>query len=153
MADVTTSKYDSVSVAESKTAVVSDPGSSKVENVVLVEGVTISLENSAGVATINSSSSVIKTITGENSFTNAVIPKKNRWSYGHLNVSVSLAGTLTVSLLRSYNRGVTWGVVDSWTASKETYIFEYEQGIMYCIGVLPGGYTTGSAICRLGVEV
>lgn len=152
MADVSTSKYDSVAVAEAVSGAGGAPVGSKVENIVLAEGVTIALE-SEGTTEVESEGAffVSKTITAANSYTKAIVPMPKSVSSGYMNISVAITGTMKVTLFRSFDRGVSWRTVDDYETSTETFLTDYERGVMYRLGIKTGDFTEGSAICRLGI--
>lgn len=83
-------------------------------------------------------------IAAENTFTTAVQLE------GYFNVSISGTFSATVTVQRSINNS-TWVDVDSWTAPSEEYGFEPEL-MWYRIGVKTGGYTSGTAVVRIGRE-
>jgi hypothetical protein len=83
-------------------------------------------------------------VNAENTFTTAVRLE------GYFNVSISGTFIATVVAQRSIDN-VTWLDADSWTAPSEEYGFEPE--LMYWrIGVKTGGYTSGTAVLRIGRE-
>lgn len=83
-------------------------------------------------------------IAAQNTFTTAVQLE------GYFNVSISGTFSATVTVQRSINNS-TWVDVDSWTAPSEEYGFEPEL-MWYRIGVKTGGYTSGTAVVRIGRE-
>lgn len=69
---------------------------------------------------------------------------------GYFNVSISGTFVATVVAQRSIDN-VTWADADSWTTPSEEYGFEPE--LMYWrIGIKTGGYTSGTAVVRIGRE-
>lgn len=66
---------------------------------------------------------------------------------GFYNVSIYGTWVGAVTLQRSFNNGVTWLDVNSWTANIETGGFETEVGVKYQWSFTR---TSGTAICRLG---
>lgn len=84
------------------------------------------------------------TITAQNTFTTPV--QVNGW----FNLSLSGTFVATVTAQRSIDNS-TWMDVDSFTAAVEQSGMEPEI-IWYRVGVKTGGYTSGSAVIRLGQE-
>jgi len=64
----------------------------------------------------------------------------------------SLSGTFagTVHVQRSFDKGVTPSDVDSFTAVTEQVGYEPEAVVWYRAGIKTGGYTSGTAVVRLG---
>lgn len=85
-----------------------------------------------------------QTVTAENSFTTPV------QIIGWFNLSISGTFVATVSVQRSIDKS-TWMDVDSFTAATEQVGMEPEI-IWYRVGVKTGGFTSGSAVIRLGQE-
>lgn len=83
-------------------------------------------------------------ITAQDTFTTPVRLE------GYLNVSISGTFSATVTVQRSIDNA-TWMDVDTWTAPTEDCGFEPEL-MWYRIGVKTGGYTSGTAVVRLGRE-
>lgn len=81
--------------------------------------------------------SVVKAITGENQWSDALEVK------GHFDFSIdgSFVGTVTVQ--RSFDAGVTWQDVDTFTAPIETYGYQPTYAL-YRAGVASGDYTSGA---------
>ena len=69
---------------------------------------------------------------------------------GYFNVSISGTFEATVFVQRSTDNA-TWMDVDSYTAATEVYGFEPEV-MYYRIGIKTGGFTSGTAVVRLGRE-
>lgn len=84
------------------------------------------------------------TITAQNTFTTPV--QVNGW----FNLSLSGTFVATVTAQRSIDNS-TWMDVDSFTTAVEQSGMEPEI-IWYRVGVKTGGYTSGSAVIRLGQE-
>jgi hypothetical protein len=70
---------------------------------------------------------------------------------GGSNFNLSLSGTwvATVYLQRSFDSGVTWLDIASYTANIEDTGFEPEGGVLYRFGVKTGGYTSGTVVGRI----
>lgn len=85
-----------------------------------------------------------KSITAENSFTDAVQLE------GYFNVSISGTFVATVFVQRSTD-GTNWRDVNSFTTPFEGTGFDPEV-MYYRIGVKTGGFTSGTAVVRLGRE-
>lgn len=82
-------------------------------------------------------------ITAENTFTDSLGLHK------YFNISISGMWTATVTVQRSFDFGVTWLKVDTFTANTEEYGFEPEDGVLYRAGVETGNYTNGTIVLRL----
>jgi hypothetical protein len=65
-------------------------------------------------------------------------------------VSVSVSGTFvgTVTLQRRFDGGA-WHDHSTWTAIAET-TYDVDEGGELRIGIKTGGYTSGTAVCRIG---
>lgn len=85
-----------------------------------------------------------KTITGENSFTDPIQIS------GWFNVSISGTFVASVSVQRSIDKS-TWLDVDAWTEATEQVGMEPEV-LWYRVGVKTGGFTSGSAVVRVGQD-
>jgi hypothetical protein len=83
-------------------------------------------------------------IAAENTFTTAVQLE------GNFNISISGTFVATVFVQRSTD-GTNWRDVNSFTAPFEGTGFEPEV-MYYRIGVKTGGFTSGTAVVRLGRE-
>lgn len=94
---------------------------------------------------------VQQVISGANLFTEAVLPRKVSRFPGYMNISISGTFVGTVMLQRSFDKGVTWLDHTSYTVTTETSLSDQEIGVYYRLGIKTGGYTSGSATCRLGV--
>lgn len=94
---------------------------------------------------ISESPSVSKVISGENVFTDTIRAK------GTLNVSVEVSADFggMVELQRSWDDFVSPKMVESFTASKETSIYDIDPVAKYRIGIPTGEYSAGSATVRL----
>jgi hypothetical protein len=68
---------------------------------------------------------------------------------GPFNVSLSGTWSATVHLQRSYDAGVTWMDVASYTANIEDRGLEAETGVLYRIGVKTGNYVSGTVVARV----
>lgn len=88
---------------------------------------------------------VSESVAAQNTFTEVLpLSKNDRYT-----VSVSGTFAATVTVQRSFDDGVTWLDVKTYTAAAE------EDGICaeameMRIGVATGNYTSGTAVCRLG---
>jgi len=100
------------------------------------------------------SSAVTKSITEQNTFSDTITPKKELRpgiaGAGFLNISIAGTFTATVTLQRRFGDSDSWRAVKTWTAVAETYIFDYEEGVEYRIGVLTGDWTSDQCDVRLG---
>ena len=88
-------------------------------------------------------SSVTKTITEENKYSNPVALQRK--------FNFSLTGTFvaTVVVQRSFDDGINWLDVATFTAPGEFIGEEPEKNMRYRFGVKTGAYTSGSIIGRL----
>lgn len=68
----------------------------------------------------------------------------------YFNVSVWGTFSATITLQRSFDEGVTWLDVTSYTAPKEDVIHEPERAL-YRLGIKTGNFTSGTANVRLGI--
>ncbi len=98
-----------------------------------------------------SNNSVSGSISAQNTFTSSISPtyKSKYIPEGYLNVSISGTWSGTVTLQRSFDAGVTWVDVESYTANDEGYLIDTEGSVLYRIGFKTGGYTSGTAVLRL----
>jgi hypothetical protein len=85
------------------------------------------------------------TVTAENTFTTPAA------FVGVFNVSIIGASFVgTVTLQRSFDKGFTWGDVDTWvSADTEEWKFEPEGDVLYRLGCKTSGFTSGSVAVRL----
>lgn len=67
----------------------------------------------------------------------------------NLSVYGASAYVITVTLQRSFDAGVTWRDVTTFTANEETSISDQEDGVLYRIGVKDTDWTSGSVSVRL----
>ena len=67
---------------------------------------------------------------------------------GGFNISLSGFGSATVELQRSFDEGVTWVAVESFTGNTERRVDEPEKGIHYRFEAT--AYTSGTIAYRLG---
>lgn len=68
---------------------------------------------------------------------------------GDFNLSLSGTWSGTVHLQRSFDDGVTWLDVTSYTANIQDRGFEPEVGVRYRFGVKTGNYSSGTVVGRL----
>lgn len=142
--------FDSVSVAEDITVTPDPTPTGYVADIIsLSEYVNVDIAG-AGDQEVADEKIVSANIGAAGIFTKAVVPMPVSGWPGFLNVSVSGTFTATVVLQRSFDRGVTWHTYASYTTVTETYIEDKEVGVLYRIGI-PTSYTSGTAVCRLGV--
>ena len=97
---------------------------------------------------------VLKTITAEDTYTDAVKVackqfEKTDPRNGYLNISVSGTFVASVILQRSFDNGTTWKTVETFTGEKESAITDYENDVLYRLGVATGGFTSGTIAVRL----
>ena len=81
--------------------------------------------------------SVTKAITGENQWTDAIEVR------GGFDLSIDGSFVATVTVQRSFDGGVSWGDVDTFTAPIETYGVQ-PHSALYRVGVATGDYTSGA---------
>lgn len=86
---------------------------------------------------------VTASIAAQNTFS-AAVP-----ILGEFNFSLSGTWVATVFIQRSFDNGVTWLDVASYTANIEDVGNEPEIGVLYRFGVKTGGYTSGTVVGRL----
>jgi hypothetical protein len=86
-----------------------------------------------------------KYITGGNQYSYPVVLVP-----GPFNFSMYGAFVGTVTVQRSYDEGVTWMDVATFTAPGEYVGEEIEAGVSYRYGIKNGEYTSGTLIGRLG---
>ena len=86
---------------------------------------------------------VTRSISAENTFTDRVTLN------GYFNISLSGTWKATVTVQRSFDSGMTWHDVESWTSNTEEYGLEPEAGVMYHVGVKSGDYDSGTIVARL----
>ena len=67
--------------------------------------------------------------------------------HGDFNVSLSGFGTATVQLQRSFDGGVVWKTIDSYTSDIEKRGSEIEGGVRYRFNCIT--YTSGTIVYRL----
>lgn len=89
--------------------------------------------------------SVTQSVASQNTFTEAAEFDPSR----PFNLSVTGTWAGTVTLQRSYDDGTSWGDVDSYTANTEKMVETTEVGVLWRLGIKTGGYTSGTAVCRL----
>ena len=68
---------------------------------------------------------------------------------GYFNLSISGTFNATVTVQRSFDRGVTWRDMDDFTAPVEEVGIEPEY-CHYRVGVKTGNYTSGTVNIRIG---
>ena len=89
-----------------------------------------------------------KSVTAQNQFTSAGLIR------GYFSLSISGTWVATVHVQRSFDDGVTWLDVNSYTSNTEKKGFEPgsnggQDGIKYRVGVKTGNYTSGTVVIRL----
>ena len=90
--------------------------------------------------------SVTASITAQNNYTGTIRPVENAFSSakGHLTISVSGTFVANVILQRSFDAGVSWKTVATYTSATETSISDPTDDVLYRIGVATGGFTSGT---------
>lgn len=83
-------------------------------------------------------------IAAQNTFTDGL------YTVGSFNLSISGTFSATVTVQRSFDVGVTWADVDTFTAPIETAGYDPEVVVLYRAGVKTGDYTSGTAVLRIG---
>ncbi len=151
MADVDVGTIsDAISVAEDVSlAVDQTPTLYTLDEIVIEEDLSVNIAGAGGGEVVDEKIAE-GTIAGENTFTQSILPRKVSRFPGYLNISVSGTFTATVVLQRSFDKGVTWKDHTTYTAATESSLIDQEIGVRYRIGIKTGGYTSGSAVCRLG---
>lgn len=99
---------------------------------------------------------VTATATAENTFTDWIsptnqIPRSDK-GHGRLNMSISGTFVATVTLQRRFADDQTPKAVNTYTATAEQSVVDYEPGVEYRVGVATGGYTSGSVSLRLSKQ-
>jgi hypothetical protein len=84
-----------------------------------------------------------QSIAAENTFSSPVSV------HGNFNVSFTGTWSATVYVQRSFDNGVTWQDVGSYTENAELTGFEPESGVRYRFGVKAGGYSSGTVVGRI----
>lgn len=84
----------------------------------------------------------------------ASLTAQNTWTdplylMGPFNLSLSGTWVATVFIQRSFDDGVTWLDVASYTANIEDTGYEPEVRALYRAGVKTGGYTSGTVVVRV----
>lgn len=83
-------------------------------------------------------------LVAENTFNTAIVLRKKF----NLSISGTWAGTIT--LQRSFDGGVTWLDISSYTANTQQIGEEAEYPVHYRVGFKTGDYSSGTAVVRLG---
>ena len=91
--------------------------------------------------------SVTASLTAQNTFSNGISPTYKGESF--LNISISGTFVAIVTLQRSFDGGSNWVDVDSFSSPIETRLWEYEEDVLYRLGVKTGNYTSGTVAVRL----
>jgi hypothetical protein len=86
---------------------------------------------------------VTVSIAAENTFSDSIL------LVGKFNLSISGTFAATVWVQRSFDAGVTWRDVQSFSGPVELTADEPEKSILYRLGVKTGGYTSGTVVGRL----
>lgn len=68
---------------------------------------------------------------------------------GAFNMSISGTWAGRIHIQRSFDDGVTWVDVNSYTANFEGWDNELESIVLYRVGFKVGNYTSGTALVRL----
>lgn len=82
-------------------------------------------------------------LSAENTFTDWV------QLFGPFNLSVSGTWVGTITIQRSFDNGVTWLDVKTYTSNAEDLGEEPELGVLFRAGFKPGEYTSGTAAVRI----
>jgi hypothetical protein len=83
-------------------------------------------------------------ISAQNTFSDGL------YTQGEFNFSISGTFSGTVTVQRSFDQGITWRDVDTFTAPIETYGHDPEPVVVYRAGIKTGDYTSGTAVIRIG---
>ena len=89
---------------------------------------------------------VTASLTANDTFTGLIRPAFNS-SSKQLNISIKGTWSGTISLLRSDDGWVTYGVVDTWTSNTEEKLYDADPQQEYKIGFT--AYSSGTADCTL----
>ncbi len=100
---------------------------------------------------------VTAAIEAENNFTSGLLAmyanagylKMSTLSSGYLNLSISGSFDATVTLQRQFGDDSGWFDVSSFTAPIEKSLNDYEEDVMYRVGVKTGDYVSGTVNVRL----
>lgn len=84
-------------------------------------------------------------LTAQDTYTDWLQLSQHDFNVG---VSGTWAGTITVQ--KSYDKGVTALDVEDFTANTQKTGLEPEKGVFYRAGFKTGNYTSGTAVVRLG---
>ena len=97
---------------------------------------------------------VTKTVSSDpptaGTFTDAVELEPARNSYLNVTIYGASAFVMTVTLQRKFSDMGVWLDVTEYTANSENGFSDFERGVLYRLGVKDTGWTSGSAIVRLG---
>lgn len=100
----------------------------------------------AGECIAGDPAAVTVSATAQDTWTDGIEP----WGgSGQLNVSIAGTWVGTVTLQRSFNAGVSWQNVETWTANAEEQLWEFEADVLYRLGIATGNYVSGTAVLRL----
>ena len=141
---------DSVSVAENISVAVDDTPTAWVADVIsLSEYIDVAIAGE-GAGEVEGGFYTIAEIGAVGIFTKAIIPRRTSNRPGYLNISISGTFVASVVLQRSFDGGVTWNTYATYTTVTESSLTDLEIGVRYRLGI-PTSYTSGTAICRLGI--
>lgn len=142
--------YDSTSLAEDISMSVDDTPTGYVADVILLSEYTDVTVGGEGAMEVADGKVTEDTISAVSLFTMGILPRRVSNYSGYMNISISGTFTGTIELQRSYDRGITWHAVDSFTAPEESSLTDLEIGVRYRLGC-PTAWTSGTALCRLGI--
>jgi hypothetical protein len=168
VSDSKVSKVEAISLAEYVASKVGNPSPSVNDGISAAEDINMTLVAEPHIAEVISLAEYIdvtvggegpQEVTGDTHtedeitavgiFTKGILPMKLSNSAGYLNISISGSFTGTVALQRSFDNGVTWHNVATYTDVIETSKTDKERGVRYRLGC-PTTWTSGTALCRLG---
>ena len=92
----------------------------------------------------NTNRSITATLTAENTFSDSVEIQRGRF-----NLSLSGTWVASVTVQRSFDDGVNWVDVESFSANTEQIGQEPEDDTLYRFGIKTGNYTSGSVVGRI----
>jgi hypothetical protein len=82
-------------------------------------------------------------IVAQTTFTDAIALE------GKFNLSISGTWVATVTVQRSFDKGVAWLDVETHTENVEKQGEEIEDGVLYRVGCKTGEFTSGTVVARI----
>ena len=87
--------------------------------------------------------SVTRSVTAANQFSAGAV------FHGDFNLSISGSFNGIITVQRSFDGGLTWLDVETFTSAVERIGHETETNVQYRVGAKSGEFTSGTAECRL----